>query len=129
MIKYRGGVLLPGARNLTSRNPILPAFLYNQKSNFFAECAHIVPASVSVYTEYVKKKRNLSLGGFVDWINSLPAIFKYPVSLIVIADFWMIPKVFIDMRSYIGVTDVDILFLFLTIIIILFYIISDKCKN
>ena len=45
----------------------------------------------------MKKKRNLSLGGFVDWINGLPVIFKYLVSLIVIADFWMVPKAFRDM--------------------------------
>ena len=76
----------------------------------------------------MKKKRNLSLGGFVDWINSLPAIFKYPVSLIVIADFFMIPKAFRDMffSYYGGLTGPDISFLFLTIIIFLFYIISDK---
>ena len=78
----------------------------------------------------MKKKRNLSLGGFVDWINGLPVIFKYLVSLIVIADFWMVPKAFRDMffsrYSETGATTPDILFLFLTIIIILFYIISDK---
>ena len=40
------GVLLPGAPNPASWNYILSAFLYNRKPNFFAECAHIVPASV-----------------------------------------------------------------------------------
>jgi len=40
------GVLLPGAPDLSSFNDNLSAFQYNRKSNFFAECVLIVPASV-----------------------------------------------------------------------------------
>ena len=50
-----GGVLLPGALDLSSFNLNLSAFQYKRQPNFFAECVRIVLSNVSKIKVFLKR--------------------------------------------------------------------------
>ena len=57
-----------------------PAFLYNQKSNFFAECVRIASASASAYTESMKKVLGILVLGLLLSGNAYAEMWQMEVA-------------------------------------------------